>query len=126
MIKELQLETSQASQKPFAKTNYDATLCYNRIVPNLAILASRKFGVPKEVAAMDADTLRQAEYRIRTDVGLATTRYSHAANHPIYGAVREAPIPWPSGGALYQASFLTVISRPRTQLHTALQIPSVK
>jgi hypothetical protein len=41
MIEELQLEISRASRKTFAQTNYDATLCYDRIVPNLAMLASR-------------------------------------------------------------------------------------
>jgi exonuclease III len=85
IIEELQMEISRASRKTFAQTNYDATSCYDRIVPNLAMLASRKFGVPKEVAAMNADTLRQAEYRIRTEVGLAPTGYSHATNHPVYG-----------------------------------------
>ena len=57
IIEELQLELSRASRKTFAQTIYDATLCYDRIVPNLAMLASRKFGVPKEVAAMNEDTL---------------------------------------------------------------------
>jgi hypothetical protein len=78
MMEELQFEISRASRKAFAQTNYDATSCYYRIVPNLAMLASPKFGVPKEVTTMNATTLQHAEYCIRTELGLTPrTGYSH-------------------------------------------------
>ncbi len=35
------------------------------------MLASCKFGVPTEITAMNASALRQAEYRICTDIGLS-------------------------------------------------------
>ena len=66
-------------------TNYDAAACYDRIIPSVGMLVSRKFGVPKQVTTMNAATLENAEYRIRTDLGLANTGYSHSASHPIYG-----------------------------------------
>jgi hypothetical protein len=85
LIEELQFEISRATRKAFAQTNYDATSCYDRIVPNLATLASRKFGVPTEVTALNASALQQAKYRIRTDIGLSPTGYKHSDTHPIYG-----------------------------------------
>ncbi|KAI2490363.1 hypothetical protein MHU86_24203 [Fragilaria crotonensis] len=84
-IEELQCEISRATRKPVILTNYDATACYDRIVPNLGMLASRKYGVPLEVTKSNARTLSTAEYRIRTELGLAPTGYRHHDSFPIYG-----------------------------------------
>jgi hypothetical protein len=46
-IEEMQFEISRASRKMMVQTNYDATSCYDRIIPNLAMLVSRKNGIPK-------------------------------------------------------------------------------
>jgi hypothetical protein len=40
MIEELQFETSRASRRMLIQTNYYATVCYDRIIPNLAAAAS--------------------------------------------------------------------------------------
>ena len=85
LLEELQLDLSRVSRKTLVVTNYDATSCYDRIIPSVAMLASRKFGVPKSVTLANAHTLEHAQYRIRTDLGLATTGYSHSAETPIYG-----------------------------------------
>ena len=85
-IEELQLEISRATRKPVVLTNYDATACYDRIIPNLGMLVSRKYGIPETaVAQMNAATLSSAEYRIRTELGLAPTGYTHTESAPIYG-----------------------------------------
>ena len=85
LLEELQFELSRVTRKTLVLTNYDATSCYDRIIPSLAMLASRKFGVPKSVALANARTLEKAQYRIRTDLGLASTGYSHSPEHPIFG-----------------------------------------
>jgi hypothetical protein len=36
MIEELQFEISQLSRRMIIQTNYDATACYDRIIPNIA------------------------------------------------------------------------------------------
>ncbi len=36
-IEELQCEISRATRKPVVLTNYDATACYDQIVPNLGM-----------------------------------------------------------------------------------------
>lgn len=46
LIEELQYEISRASRKMLIQTNYDATACYDRIIPNLAMMVSKKYGVP--------------------------------------------------------------------------------
>jgi hypothetical protein len=84
-IEELQYEISRATRKPVILTNYDATACYDRIVPNLGMLVSQKYGVAPTVTTTNAATLEYAEYRIRTELGLADTGYTHTPTAPIYG-----------------------------------------
>ena len=84
-IEEMQCEISRATRKPVVLTNYDATACYDRIIPNLGMVVSQKYGVPAPVTLSNAATLEKAEYRISTELGLAPTGYTHTENQPIYG-----------------------------------------
>jgi hypothetical protein len=49
------------------------------------MLASRRFGVPKEVTACNARTLEEAKYHIRTKLGVSSTGYQHSEENPIFG-----------------------------------------
>ncbi len=96
-IEELQFEISRASQKMLVQTNYDATSCYDRIIPNMAMLVSRKYGVPKVITQSNACTLEMAEYRTRTALGVSPTGYSHSGDHPICGTGQgsgNSPMIW--------------------------------
>jgi hypothetical protein len=84
-VEELQLELSRITRKTLALTNYDATACYDRIVPSVGMLVSQKFGVSPMVTKSNAETLRLAEYRVRTELGLSPTGYCHSPKYPIYG-----------------------------------------
>jgi hypothetical protein len=72
-------------------TNYDATACYDRIVPNLAMLASRRFGVSERVTLSNARTLEKADYGICTEV--ATEGYRHSRSFPSMNRTREWKLP---------------------------------
>ena len=50
LIEVLQAEVSRITRKSLVQMNFDATACYDRIVPSLANLASQKFHVPPTVA----------------------------------------------------------------------------
>ena len=84
-LEELQCKVSRATRQPVILTNYDATACYDRIIPNVASLVSQKFGVHPKVVKSYMSTLQQTEYRIRTDMGIAATGYCHSPEFPIYG-----------------------------------------
>ena len=43
LVEELPYKISKATQRSVLLTNYDAASCFNRIIPNLAALASRIF-----------------------------------------------------------------------------------
>ena len=97
LIEELQFEISRASRKMLIQTNYDATSCYDRIIPNLAMMVSKKFGVPLQATMSNVQTLKNAEYRIRTELGIADTGYKHSDEHPIYGTGQgsgNSPMIW--------------------------------
>ena len=59
-IEEFQLEISRASRKSLVQVNYDATSCYDRIIPNLAALVSQRYRVPQPVVQSNVRTLEQA------------------------------------------------------------------
>ena len=84
-VEELQFELSRLTRKTITQTNYDATACYDRIIPNLAMLASRRFGVPTNVTASNGRTLEGASYHVRTELGVSDEGYQHSEEHPIFG-----------------------------------------
>jgi exonuclease III len=97
LIEELQFEIARATRKVMIQTNYDATSCYDRIIPNLAMLVSRKYGVSKMTMLTNAKTLEQAEYCIRTELGVSPAGYTHNAENPIYGTGQgsgNSPMIW--------------------------------
>ena len=81
----------------FLQLNYDATACYDRIIPNLATVVSQQHGVNKQVTLMNARTLQQASYHIRTEMGLSASSYQHSDEFPIYGTGQgsgNSPMIW--------------------------------
>ena len=96
-IEETMNEISRATRKAHIKFDNDATSCYDRILPQLAALAGRKFGLAKELVTLNNETLRQARYKLRTALGISETHYSHSLTRPIYGTGQgsgNSPIIW--------------------------------
>ena len=72
------VHNSTCIAKMLVQTNYDAMSCYNRIIPNMAMMVSRKYGVPKVTTQSNARTLEVAEYRIQMpELGVSATCYTH-------------------------------------------------
>lgn len=96
-IEVFQLEISRATRKSLVQINYDATSCYDRIIPNLAALVSRKFGVPQSVVLSNVTTLLNAKYRLKTELGTSAEFYQHNDEFPIYGTGQgsaNSPMIW--------------------------------
>jgi hypothetical protein len=49
------------------------------------MIVSKKYGVPASVTKATAETLRLAEYKVRTELGIAESGYQHTIEFPIYG-----------------------------------------
>jgi hypothetical protein len=96
-MEEMQYEICRASRKPQVNGKEDATACFDRIIPNCAVLASRAFGVPKQVTAVWAKTLKEAKFHLRTMLGITEEEYSHSEEYPIYGTGQgsgNSPVVW--------------------------------
>jgi Reverse transcriptase (RNA-dependent DNA polymerase) len=68
-----------------ATMDNDAKSCYDQIICNLAMMVSQHFGVSKEVASMQAETLQDMLFRIRTALGDSKQYYTHSMKAPFHG-----------------------------------------
>ena len=90
LIEEFQYEISRASKRPMVHLDYDATACYDRIVMSFGGLASRSFGQHRSVVFINAKTLEEARYYLKTQLGVSDRFYKHCTIYPIYGSGQGA------------------------------------
>ena len=84
-IEEMMNEVARNTRTSLIKFDNDATSCYDRIIPAVAVLASRKYGMPRAVTSVMANTLQAARYKLKTEAGVSDEYYTHSAAAPIYG-----------------------------------------
>jgi hypothetical protein len=84
LIKEFEMEICRASRKGLVKLDIDAASCYDHILPILASIISRSYGVHRNVALINAKTLKEARYKLKTMLGVLEDWYSHTEDSPIY------------------------------------------
>jgi hypothetical protein len=85
LIEVLQNEVYRMSMKSGINFDLDATSCYDRILVNVASLSSRRMGMHKSIVLVNAQTLEQATYHLKTNLGVSKSFYTHCSSHPIYG-----------------------------------------
>jgi hypothetical protein len=102
-LEELQRETNRASCRSLLRMDFDASSCYDRIIPRIASLAARSFGQHQALCFIHATFLRQARYILKTKLGY------QMKNTPIvtctqYMAPVKVAQTAPSFGLLYPAA----------------------
>jgi len=65
--------------------NLDASSCYDRILTSVASLCSRRIGMHKNILRVNTSTLEQAQYHLKTNLGVSKGHYCHSPDHPIHG-----------------------------------------
>jgi hypothetical protein len=85
IIEVLQNETYRMSMKSGVNFDLDASSCYDRILVNVAALSSRRMGMHPSVVQVNANTLENAKYYLKTQLGISNDYYSHTPDHPIHG-----------------------------------------
>jgi hypothetical protein len=70
-IENLQNEIARVSRRPYIKFSNDAAACYDRMIPNLANLASRAFGMDPRICRIQGDTLQKAKYKLKTSMRIS-------------------------------------------------------
>lgn len=83
--KEMKYLYATLTRTGLATMDNDAKSCYDRIICNLAMMVSQYFGVSREAASMQAETLQKMIFRIRTAIRDSQRAYRHSASTPIHG-----------------------------------------
>lgn len=79
-------EISRMSRKHLIKFDNDATSCYDRILISLGAIASRSFGMSKNVTMVWAKTLEEAKYKLKMNARVSDEYYQHCEAFPIHGS----------------------------------------
>jgi hypothetical protein len=85
LLEELKTDISYCSRKPIINFDNDASLCYDRIIAALSSLINRKYGQNRNVVMVNATTLRQGKYKLKTALGVTDTYSTHSTAWPLYG-----------------------------------------
>ena len=85
LLEELKYDISYLSCRSRTNFDNDATSCYDRILVPLASLINRKYGLHKQVVAVHAHTLKQAQFHLKTAAGVSDLFYTHSTPFPIQG-----------------------------------------
>ena len=78
----LQHETYRMSMKSGVNFDLDAASCYDRILPNLAVLSSRRMGMASSVTQVNALTLQNTKYHVKTSLGISKAYYQTLTPKP--------------------------------------------
>jgi hypothetical protein len=97
LLEELKTDISYCSRKPLINFDNDASSCYDRIIVSLSSLINRKYGQNRHVVMVNASTLRDAKYQLKTALGVSDTHIQHSTAWPLYGTGQgsgNSPMIW--------------------------------
>lgn len=86
MIEILQRQISKTTRHSLIQTNFDATSCYDRIIPSLASISSQAHGLPANTVLCNTKTLQQAKYHLKLGDKIHPDYYTNTIHNPIYGS----------------------------------------
>ena len=89
-LEDLKIEISHLTRRPFINLDVDAASCFDRIVLPLASLINRKFGMHRSLVLVHARTLKEARYRLKTELGVSDTEYTQSVLYPLHGTGQGA------------------------------------
>jgi hypothetical protein len=84
-LEELRFDYAALTRVSFANFDNDATACYDRILCSVASLAGRKYGIHKDIIFVHAQTLEEAEFKLKASNKVSETSYRHCIKFPIHG-----------------------------------------
>jgi hypothetical protein len=97
LLEELKNDISYAARRILLNFDNDAASCYDRIIVALASLISRRFGQHSHIIWVNATTLEEARFKLKTGLGISERFYSHCVAFPIHGTGQgsgNSPVIW--------------------------------
>ena len=85
LIALLQNEISAITRTSLCIGPNDASQCYDRLIPNQALLSCMSHGMPTSAAKCIGATLFNAKYYLRTSTSQSASYWSHTPLTPVYG-----------------------------------------
>jgi Reverse transcriptase (RNA-dependent DNA polymerase) len=83
--KELKYLYARLTKTVLGTIDNDAKSCYDRIMCNLSMCVSQYYGVPINMSMVQAKTLQNSIFRLRTAIGDSINTYKNTKDTPIHG-----------------------------------------
>jgi hypothetical protein len=96
-IETLQLDLSRITRHAYGQINYDARACYDRILPNLASMASKAHNHPLSIVQLHFQLLTEMVYNIEMEGSTEIAQYSNQPHSPVFETgqgSRNSPTIW--------------------------------
>ena len=84
-ISVLQTEIATITRTNLILAPNDAAQCYDRIIPNHALLSCMSHGMPPTAASCIGNTLKNAKYYLKTALNESSHYWTNTSSTPIYG-----------------------------------------
>ena len=84
-IENLHHEMSRLTRLQYSQINFDAQACFDRIIPNIAIQVSKKFGVHNKVLQVFKEVLEETKYNVKIGSQVTDKYYCNTSTTPLYG-----------------------------------------
>jgi hypothetical protein len=112
LLEILQQDLTWMMQQTYAQINYDAQACYNRIIPNLAITVSQRYGMLQKELNIFHHTLMQMKYIVK--IGVTISKSSYGSNN--------TPLFFDSGqGSVNSPDIWTMLSSELIKIHEEMR-----
>ena len=90
LLEELKYDLAYTTRRTLLNLDLDTASFYDRVVMFLAFLVNRKYGMNRTVVMVNAKALQEAQYKLRTSLGMPKKLYSHCIELPIHGSGQVA------------------------------------
>jgi hypothetical protein len=98
MLTQLSTDLSRVCKTNLARIDNDASVCYDWIIINLAMLAARRCGMPTHVVQTHAEALEFMRYMVKTVyAGKSESNYMGTIFEPLFGTGQDSgssPAAW--------------------------------
>jgi hypothetical protein len=98
----------------------DISGCFDRILPSLISLLNRKNGCPESAVRMHAQTLKNAKYYLKTQLGISEEHFSNEIT-PVYGngqGAGDSPSQWSQESAMLFKIYQDLVPGAKMSLAT--------
>lgn len=118
LLKRLSYDVIRQSRMDAVMFDNDARACYDRIIPSLAAVASRRAGMPRAAASAFLRMLFLMTYFVRTAYGVASNGYSNAIQW-LLGVMQGAG----HSGALWALTSSVMLDQMETEASAVFHSP---